>query len=320
MKYNWNIIGHRKQLEQLEQEIEMSNISHAYLFSGPKNTGKFRIARTFATILECPNDFCGTCEDCHLIQKNTHPDVVLMPDIMKLNKKTNKKTNIISIDEIRELIRKTSLTAQSKHRIIILENIERMPIEAQNSFLKTLEEPIGKTIFLLTTTQINKVLPTIQSRVRQYSFPNISDDILKKYLEENYNSNPNIEEIVNISQGRPGLAINLAKNIEVLIEQRNIYNQIENYLSKNNLSQKIGFVEKLCEDDDLLNLFFDAFYRYLRKLIFDYMENVDNPIKNRFNLEEITNLFESLEKTRYLIQRNVNKKLALENFFLMTEK
>lgn len=310
MNYNWNIIGHRKQLEQLEQEIETENISHAYLFSGPKNTGKFRIARTFATILECPNNFCGTCEDCHLIQKKTHPDVILMSD----------DGESIKIDQVRELIRKTNLTTQSKYRIIVIENIERMPIEAQNSFLKTLEEPAGKTMFLLTTTQINKVLPTIQSRVRQYSFPNISDDILKKYLNENYNSNPNIEEIVNISQGRPGLAINLAKNIEVLIEQRNIYNQIENYLSKNNLSQKMSFVEKLCEDDNLLNLFFDTFYRYLRKLIFDYIENVDNPIKNRFNLEEITNLFESLEKTRYLIQRNVNKKLALENFFLVTEK
>jgi len=310
MKYDWNIIGHQKQIEQLEQEIQLDSISHAYLFSGPKNTGKFRIARTFATILQCQNNFCKTCKDCHLIQKKVHPDVILMPD----------DGESIKIDQVRELIRKTSLTTQSKYRIIVIENIERMPIEAQNSFLKTLEEPISKTIFLLTTTQINKVLPTILSRVRQYSFPNISDDILRKYLKEEYDNNPNIEEIVNISQGRPGLAINLSKNIEALIEQRNIYNQIENFLSKNNLSQKISFVENLCEDDNLFNLFFDAFYRYLRKLIFDYMENIDNPIKKRFNLEEITNLFESLEKTRYLIQRNVNKKLALENFFLMTEK
>jgi len=292
MQYDWNTIGHAKQLEQLEKEIESGNLSHAYLFSGPRNTGKFRIARTLATILQCSNNFCGTCKDCRLIQKKSHPDVILMPD----------NGESIKIDHVRELIRKTSLTVQSKYRIIIIENIERMPTEAQNSFLKTLEEPSGKTIFLLTTTQINKVLPTIQSRVRQYSFPNIEDSLLKKYLLEHFSDNSNIDEIVNIAQGRPGLAINLAQNLETLIEQRTLYSQIEGFLAQNNLSQKISFTEKLCEDNNLLNLFFDAFYRYLRKLIFEYMENPDHPIKKRFNLEEIVNLFESLEKTRYLIQ------------------
>ncbi len=312
MKYNWDIIGHKKHLEQLEAEIESGNVSHAYLFSGPKDTGKFRVARVFAGILECNDNYCGKCKDCHLIKQKTHPDVILMKD--------NRES--IKIDEIREISRKSSLTFQSKYRIIIIENIERMPIPAQNSFLKTLEEPIGNTIFILTSTEVDKVLTTIKSRVRQFSFSNIETDTLRKYLEGKFSNKSNIEEVINIAQGRPGLAINLMNNIEDLAEQKEIYNQIDMFIKNNNIAKKITYTEKLCDDKSgkLLNLFFDSFYRYLRKLIFDYIENNDNLIKNRFSLKEIINLFENLEKTRYLIDRNVNKKLALENFFLETEK
>jgi DNA polymerase-3 subunit delta' len=310
MLYKWDIIGHTKQLEQLEQEISEGNIAHAYLFSGPKDIGKFRITRVFTNILQCPNDYCHTCKDCKLIEKGNHPDIIVMVD----------RGETIRIDHVRDLIHKTNLTSQGRLRIVLIENIERMPIEAQNSFLKTLEEPPGKTIFIMTSTRPNQVLPTIKSRVRRYFLFNIEDSILKSSLKQQFGENADMEEIIQIAQGRPGLAINLMKTPTVLSEQRNLYNQIEFFLKKNDLSQKFMFVENLDKEPERLEVFFDAFYRYLRKLLYEYIAQADHPLKSRYTLEDITNLFESLEKTRYLIDRNTNKKLALENFFLQTEK
>ena len=188
MLYKWDIIGHNKQLEQLEKEIAKNNISHAYLFSGPKDVGSFRIVRMFANILQCPNNFCRTCKDCKLMQKDSHPDVIVLRD--------NGET--IKIDDVRNLIHKTNLTCQGRYRIVLIENIERMPIEAQNSFLKTLEEPPGKTIFIMTSVQVNQVLPTIKSRVRRYFLFNVEDSLLKNSLREQFGENPNMEEILQI--------------------------------------------------------------------------------------------------------------------------
>lgn len=310
MLYKWNIVGHSKQLLQLEKEIQEKNIAHAYLFSGSRQGGKFSIAKIFANILQCPNNFCRACKDCRLIQAGTHSDTIIMED----------DGESIKIDEIRELIRKTNLTHQGIYRIVVIENIERMPVEAQNSFLKTLEEPPSKTIFLLTTSQIDQVLLTIQSRVRHYNFSTVDDSILAEYLKENFGERNEMEEIVNISQGRPGLAIMMMKDSNVFNGQRGLYHKIENFLKKNDLAQKFAFIEEIEKNPEDVELFLDAFMRYLRKLIFEYMHTPEHPLKNRFTLSDIVKLFDVLEKTRYFIKRNINKKLALENLLIQTEK
>ena len=310
MLYKWDIIGHQIQLKQLEHEISDNNITHAYLFSGPKQTGKFSIAKIFTNILLCKKNFCHICEDCKLLKNGAHPDAITLDD----------NGESIKIDTIRELIRKTNLTIQGKYRIILIENIERMPIEAQNSFLKTLEEPPGETIFILTTSHINQVLPTILSRVRQYFFFTVEDNILEKYLKQNFDNQNTIKEAVNMAQGRPGLAITLMEDQAFLGSQRELYTQIDSFLKKNDLVRKFIFIEMIEKNPEQIELFFDAFTRYLRKLIFEYTTDNNHPLKSRFTLQEIVNLFEYLEKTRYLIQRNINKKLALENLLLQTEK
>jgi len=314
MQYQWDIIGHQSQLAQLEQEIASGNLSHAYLFSGPKQTGKYRVAKIFAKILQCPNHLCRNCTDCKAIVAGTHPDTVLLQD----------DGQSLGIDTIRNLIGQANLTAQSPYRIFLIENIERMPIEAQNSFLKTLEEPPGKTVFILTSSRINDVLPTILSRVRHYYFFNIGYETLKSSLKKEFSGRSDTDEIINMAQGRPGLAISLLKDPEVFNRQREMYSTIETFLKKDNLAGKFLFVEQLLadatKDEDPLDFFFDAFTRYLRKLLFEYVEQESHPLQSRFALTDLVELFESLEKTRYLIERNANKRLALENLLIATEK
>jgi len=310
MLYKWGVIGHDKQLEKLEKELSEGNVSHAYLFSGPADLGKFHIAQVLSNILQCTHHFCHICEDCRRVMKGIHPDVIEIRD----------NGDSLKIDEVRALIQKTNLTSTGDRRVVLIENIERMPVEAQNSFLKTLEEPAGNTVFLLTTSQINQVLPTIRSRTRQFSFACLSDAYMRKALEAQFGPSSDLDEILQIAQGRPAVAVRLLKNPKELMDNRNMYNQIEFFLKRNDLASKFTFVEGLDKADDQLALFFDVFSRYLRSLVYGYLNNVETPLKHRFNLQEVVELFEKLSKTRYLIDKNTNKKLALENFFLTTEK
>ena len=310
MDYQWDIVGHRPQILSLEKDLRDGNLSHAYLFSGPRQCGKFRVARFFANILQCPNHYCGQCKDCQAIVAGTHADTLFLPD----------NGESIKIDEMRELIRKVQLTHQGRYRVIAIENIERMPTEAQNSFLKTLEEPPAGTLFLLTTNHIDQVLLTIQSRVRSVPFSTVEDAALREYLVRTFGEGSTMDEAIVMAQGRPGLAIDLIRDSAIFERHRGLYNQIETFLKRNDLPQKFQFVEAIEKENGEVELFLDAFTRYLRKLVFEYLKQQRHALSGRFTLEDLTKLFEFSEKTRYLIDRNVNRKLALENLMLLTEK
>ncbi|MBN2306950.1 DNA polymerase III subunit [Candidatus Peregrinibacteria bacterium] len=310
LKYPWDIIGHDRQLLVLEKEIAEDKLTHAYLFHGPKDTGKFTVASVLAKILLCPNNLCHQCRDCRLVKAGSHPDLIQMLD----------KGESIKIDDVRALVKKTNLTSQGKRRIVLIENLERMPLEAQNSFLKTLEEPAGETIFLMTSTQLKKIVPTILSRVRQMEFSLVPDDLMRKELRGRFKDHTDFEEVLQMAQGRPGLAIRLLSEPPALAAYKRIYNQIDLMLKQNDLTGKFSYVEDLEGDAEQLDLFFDIFCQILRKSAHDFLMTGKSQLSPRYNLVSVTQLFEQLIKTRYLIDRNANKKLALENFLLSTEK
>lgn len=310
LKYPWDIIGHDKQLIALEKEITSGKLSHAYLFHGPKDTGKFTVAAVLAKIILCPNNLCYQCKDCQMIKMGSHPDFILMPD----------NGESIKIDEVRALIRKTNLTSQTGFRVVLIETLERMPVEAQNSFLKTLEEPPGKTIFLMTATQTKKILPTVLSRVRQQSFSLVDDAVMRKELSLRFGGHSDFAEVLQMAQGRPGLAIRLLSQPTVFAAYKGVYNQIDQILKYNDLTGKFAYADSLEGNDDQTELFFDVFCQILRKSAHDYLVSGRSCLDSRYNLRELIQLFEHLLKTRYLIDRNTNKKLALENFFLSTER
>lgn len=310
MIYPWDIIGHDRQLLALENEIAKDELTHAYLFHGPKGTGKFSTAFTLAKILLCSNNLCHQCRDCKLVRSGAHPDLILFED----------DGTSIKIDDVRALIRKTNLTSQGGKRIVLIENLERMPLEAQNSFLKTLEEPPGKTIFLMTATHVKQIVPTILSRVRQQSFFLVDDEVMRRELMPRFKDHDDFDEVLQMAQGRPGLAIKLLSEPASLSAYRRVYNQIDQMLKADDLVGKFSYVEALDADAEQLELFFDVFCQIIRKSAYDFVARGSSPLSPRYDLKSVTQLFEHLLKTRYLINRNANKKLALENLFLSTEK
>ena len=135
MKYNWSIIGHEKQLSQLENDISSGSLSHAYLLAGPNSVGKHTVAKKMAGILQCENDFCHKCNTCIQVEHGSHVDTLVFKD----------DKNSLKILEVRGLLEKAMMTAQARYKIFIIQSIERMTTEAANSFLKVLEEPPPRT-------------------------------------------------------------------------------------------------------------------------------------------------------------------------------
>lgn len=134
-----------------------------------------------------------------------------------------------------------------------------------------------------------------------------------------------LDEILMMAQGRPGLAMKLIKDPQALADQRALYLEIESFLKSSDLPRKFQAVETLVEtdakneNDEKVSEFLDAFTRYLRKVMLEEVSGKPSSISERFPLPKLNSLFDHLEKSRYFIQKNINKKLVLENLLLETE-
>jgi len=203
--------------QNLWQEISnYSNYGHAYLFYGAQGLGKLQLVQTFAAYLLCENKAqyaCGICKNCKLLAANTHPDLFLLKSL-----EPNKE---ISVEQVRGLIGFLAQTShQGGYKVVIIEQAEMLNRNSANALLKSLEEPSGKSILLLLTNQINRLLPTITSRCLKIACPKPDLTQAADFLTKNlaHLNNEQIQILLFLAQGSPLLAQDLAQN-EVL-EQR----------------------------------------------------------------------------------------------------
>ena len=261
MKYNWSIIGHEKQLLRIESDIESGNLSHAYLLVGSNSIGKHTVAKKMAGILQCENNFCHECSACLQVQKGSHIDTIEMND----------DGESIKIETVRALTERLSMTRQSKYKIVLIQSLERMPAAAANSFLKTLEEPPERTVFILTTNDITLLLPTIVSRVRAIKFSPVSPSFLTKKLEELYPDQPAevIRDVSLFSLGRTGKALHLMESPEALADYIKIYHDVQNFLSSKNIVDRFAYVESFSTEPKKIDGFFNILKHVLRSKVLE---------------------------------------------------
>ncbi len=171
------IVGQEHIKKALANAIELNKISHAYLFTGPRGTGKTSTARIFAKSLNCKEGPtitpCGVCENCIDITNSTPMDVI------EIDAASNRK-----VEDAQNILEKVMYApVNSRYKIYIIDEVHMLSTTAFNALLKTLEEPPENVIFILATTEVHKVLDTIKSRCQRFDFKRISTDDIVKHLK-----------------------------------------------------------------------------------------------------------------------------------------
>lgn len=333
----WPVVGHKKNIEFLHQSILKGKTAHAYLFYGPAKVGKFKVALEFAKALECEHSAssgampCQKCSACERIENMSHPDVmVIKPEENTKSKKVYTKE--IGIKEVQKIQHHLSLFAHSSpYKIIIVDGAEKLSREAANAFLKTLEEPTNKSVIILITEAIGEILPTISSRTQPVKFLPVSKEEMKKaegILSEKYSiRSADFDKFLNLSSGKPGLFIELAKDpslygkkIEALGEFLKVLDSdiSVRYRYAADISGDISKAKEII--GDWLIFFRDLLLikeKCPRSVVFNQDPALLKKFSSRYDPKQLKNIILEITNTLRLISNtSLNSKLILEVLFL----
>lgn len=242
------VVGQEVVKKVIKNSILNDKISHAYIFSGPRGTGKTSIAKIFSKAVNCLNtiegDICGECEVC----KHSFDDEI---DIIEIDAASNN-----GVDEIREIRNNVKLLPSNlKYKVYIIDEVHMLSTSAFNALLKTLEEPPKHVIFILATTEFNKIPATVVSRCQKFDFKKITNkDIinrLKLILEKEDKKLPDdvIEVIAEISDGGLRDSINLLDQVISMNKEEVSVSDVYNLIGEINEDEIFDLLEKVVHGD-----------------------------------------------------------------------
>jgi len=305
------LIGHQKQWQYLKKLAELDKLAHAFLFCGQEKLGKKTIAVEFAKWLFKKD-----------VMKRQHPDFIFIEHEKKHPEPERSSVRgspvpssalvrgQIQISQIRECIWRLSLKPSvAPFKIAIIDEAHCLNQEAQNSLLKTLEEPRGKTLIFLVTEYPERLLPTIVSRCQTLKFYPVRKEEIKNYLRNQKISENLVEEITKISSGRPGLAIDFLSEPEKLKNQRTVILDLIK-MSNSDLVFRFQYANNLTKELQNLKDTLDIWLRHFRKVL---ISSVNGASYTGYTLSKLRNIIKLIQETNFLISTtNVNPRLALE--------
>ena len=289
------VVGQEHIKKALKNAIELNKISHAYLFTGPRGTGKTSTARIFAKSLNCKEgptiNPCGVCENCVDITNSTPMDVI------EIDAASNRK-----VEDAQNILEKVMYApVNSRYKIYIIDEVHMLSTTAFNALLKTLEEPPENVIFILATTEVHKVLDTIKSRCQRFDFKRITtDDIVKhlRYISDKEKINITDDALFTIAKNSAG---GMRDSI-ALLDQLSVLDGEEAISTDdiNNLLGRLSF--------DTLNSLADKIVNSKPQEAIEELENIYN--SGNEPVQILTNLMDYLKNL--LIVKNCRKEIAFE--------
>jgi DNA polymerase III subunit gamma/tau len=253
------VVGQQHIVITLQNAIKTNKLSHAYLFSGPRGTGKTTVAKILGKAINCTSNEgkpCETCASCQSINKGNHPDII------EIDAASNN-----GVDEIRELIDKVKYAPlELKMKVYIIDEVHMLTTGAFNALLKTLEEPPAHVMFILATTEPHKVIPTIISRCQRFDFTKVSTYEIKDRLEAILK-----KENVHVENGVTKLVAHLADG--GLRDALSILEQVMAYSGKNITSEDVYKVYGLTTTQEKINLLKTISQRQVKDIL-DFLKEI----------------------------------------------
>lgn len=321
----WDLIGHEWAVKLFRGHIDKNSLRHAYLITGPTGIGKKGLAIRFIQAMSCqettePGNPCLTCSNCQRINRMQHPD--LFPIAIEEN------SSRIKIDQIRELVRDLSLSPyEITRRFGLLINFEVATIPAQNSLLKTLEEPPGKAMLILTALSSESLLDTITSRceeIRLHPVPISTTSLgLQKYhsIQEDQ-----ANFLAHISGGKPELALQYHQDPTALDHRDTLLKEHYQILTSNSVG-RFSYASRVEKDPllayDIINIWGGLWHDILLQIGRSKapLQNIDqsdqiNQIVNQIDLQIAKDTINKFRRAHFLMLNNANLKLTVEDLLL----
>ena len=320
-----DIVGQEQLKEHLQNAIELNKVSHAYIINGERNSGKEFIAKVFAMSLQCENrknsEPCGECHSCKQALSGNHPDIIFV---------SHEKPNVIGVDDIRGQINGDVVIKpyQGPKKIYIMNEGEKMTVQAQNALLKTLEEPPEYAVILILTTNVDSLLPTILSRCVILNMKPVKDAQIKEFLmREMQIPDYKADICVAFARGNVGKARLLAKSEEFDKVKEEAITLLKNIYDME-MHEIVAAIKKITEYKFEINDYLDILAIWYRDvLLFKATHDVNGlifreeiqyirKVADRSTYEGIETIIEALEKSKQRLNANVNFDLTMELLLL----
>lgn len=319
-----DIIGQEQLKEHLRNAISTNKVSHAYIINGERSSGKEFIARIFAMALQCERggvDPCNECHSCKQALSNNQPDIIYI---------SHEKPNTIGVEDIRTQINGDIdiKPYSSPRKIYIMNEGEKMTVQAQNALLKTLEEPPEYAVILILTTNVDELLPTILSRCVVLNMKPVTDAQVKEYLMEelgvpDYKANI----CVAFARGNIGKAKLLASSEEFEKVKDEAITLVK-YINDMEINEIVKAIKKISEYKFDVNDYLDILSVWYRDvLLFKATKDVNSlifkeeiqqimKVSDRSTYEGIETIVNALQQAKRRLEANVNFDLTMELLLL----
>ena len=323
-----DIIGHEQIIEHLTNAISMGKVSHAYIFNGPDKSGKKMLAEAFAMTLQCEKGGSSPCEECHSCKQAMNHN---QPDIIYVQ---HEKPNTLSVDDIREQVNHDIDVKpySSPYKVYIIDEAEKMNVQAQNALLKTIEEPPEYGIIMLLTNNLEAMLPTILSRCIAFHLKPVDNYKIVEFLEKEYGV-PDYKARIcaAFSQGVVGKAIQMASSEEFNDLQYHVLNIVKN-VHEMDVYEVIEAVKRLSAYKTDINDVIDMMMVWYRDVLILKVTKDANAIvykdeyrflmdqAKRSSYEGLNEIIQSLEKAKARLAANVNFDVAMEMMLLVMKE
>lgn len=326
---DWPVIGHKNIINFLQKSIVSDKLSHAYLFVGPKHLGKSLVANHFIRLLLCQDNNnvpCDNCSNCGSFKNGIYSDFYKI--------EPEKEGGVITVDCIRSVTKRISNSSfLGGYKIVLINDAKRLNDSSANALLKTLEEPLGKTVLILISDDPSSILPTIKSRCQTVNFNPVEiNESLVGFVDGKIDKGV-ITDAISLSGGRPGLAIRYIKDISVMDEHKSA---VINFLSILNhpISDRLDYIVDCVGKERnfskrivLANNVLDQWLMVFRDLLLIRSSNL-NSVVNVFVVNRLTSIaskysdkkiilfIDRINKAKKYLRNNVNPQLILENLIL----